>query len=50
MNEPTLPAIETMALAEIERELRAVSGTPYRSPTDIERRRHLWRRLDELRH
>jgi hypothetical protein len=36
-----------MGLEQIQAELRAVSGKPYRFPADADRRRELWRRLDE---
>jgi hypothetical protein len=41
------PAIERMSFFELQRELRAISGTPSQGPEDIERRAALWRALDE---
>jgi hypothetical protein len=43
-----MTSVGSMTLDEIQSELRVVSGTPYRAMYDIERRRELWRRLDDL--
>ena len=37
-----------MTLEEIQAELRAISGTPYRRNENPVHRRKLWRRLDYL--
>jgi hypothetical protein len=37
-----------MSLAQIQAELRAISGTPLRRNENPERRRKLWRRSDYL--
>jgi hypothetical protein len=37
-----------MTLTEVQVELRAISGTPYRDDADRVRRQALWKRLDFL--
>jgi hypothetical protein len=40
--------VEAMTLEQIQTELRALSGTPFRDEADRLRRRELWRRVDAL--
>jgi hypothetical protein len=42
--------IETMALEQIQAELRVISKTPLRSEVDRNHRQELWRPLDQLVH
>jgi hypothetical protein len=40
--------IEEMSLAEVQAELRRITGLPWASDADGPRRKALWRRLDQL--
>jgi hypothetical protein len=50
MTDPRARDWHGMSLAQIQAELRAISGTPYRRNENPVRRRKLWRRLDYLIH
>jgi hypothetical protein len=43
-----LPPVDCMTPAEVQDELRRVSGTPWQSDADGPRREALWKRLDIL--
>jgi hypothetical protein len=40
--------VEAMTLRQIQAELRAISGTPYRDADDRLRRQALWCRIDAM--
>jgi hypothetical protein len=40
--------IEGMSLEQIQQQLRAISGLPFRCKDDAAYRRELWRQLDRL--
>jgi hypothetical protein len=48
MTDPRARDWHCMSLEQIQAELRAISGTPYRKNENPVRRRKLWRRLDYL--
>jgi hypothetical protein len=45
---PCLRSVASMTLAEVQAELRALTGTPWSSTADGPRQQALWRRLDQL--